>query len=123
MLGLTLVSDLYRQSGWFVDVAFPCSDDEMGALVHDRWFDALTLTVSDVFTRFEGMDALAGTIRKVRSCSLNTDLVIVVGGRTFREKPELAAVVGADSTYMHLAEAIENVELCLKTKRSNATVN
>jgi methanogenic corrinoid protein MtbC1 len=123
MLGLTLVSDLYHQAGWFVDVAFPCSDEEIEALVHDKWFDVLTLTVSDVFPRYDAMDALAGTISKARGSSLNAGLVIVVGGRTFKEKPELGAIVGADSNYLNLAEAIEKVEACLKDKNLNYTLN
>lgn len=107
MLGVSLANDLYHQAGCRVAVEFPASHDDVGQLVARRWFDVLTLSMSDVFNRHEKIDALAAAVTSARSRSLNPGLVVVVGGRALTEKPSLVKRIGADAVYTTLADIVQ----------------
>jgi methanogenic corrinoid protein MtbC1 len=104
-LGASLAGDTFRRSGWRVDVDFPGSDQDLEAMVGSRWYDALSLSLSDVFSRLERLPTMAQTVRAARRGSLNPGLVIVVGGLAFRTQPWLTDIVGADAGYASCAEA------------------
>lgn len=107
MLGVSLANDLYHQAGCRVVVEFPSSHEDVGELVARQWFDVLTLSMSDVFARHEKIDALAAAIASARRRSLNSGIVIVVGGRAFTEKPSLVRQIGADVVYTTLADIVQ----------------
>ena len=84
MLGASLVGGLFERAGWSVQAEFPADDPEFMGLVSSHWFDALALTLSDVFTRRERLAALIQTIKDVRAASRNPRMAVIVGGRAFR---------------------------------------
>ena len=124
MLGAALVGGLFERAGWSVQAEFPHDDPELMRLVGAHWFDALALTLSDVFTRRERLTALVHTIKDVRAASQNPNMAIIVGGRAFRQTPdEPAQRVGADVHYRSASDAVEDLDFWLFRQRlSDETV-
>jgi hypothetical protein len=117
-LGATLLGGFFRQAGWSVQAEFPQSDAELVGLVSTHWFDAIALTLSDVFTRRERLAALVKTIADVRAASRNPTLAVIVGGRAFRTEPSRAAdQVGADVHYTSAGDAVADLNYWLFTHR------
>jgi methanogenic corrinoid protein MtbC1 len=118
LLGATLLGGFFRQAGWSVQAEFPQSDAELVGLVSTHWFDAIALTLSDVFTRRERLAALVKTIADVRAASRNPTLAVIVGGRAFRTEPSRAAdQVGADVHYTSAGDAVADLNYWLFTHR------
>ena len=87
-------------------------------LVRTHWFDAIALTLSDVFTRRERLAALVKTIADVRAASRNPTMAVIVGGRAFRAEPSRAADrVGADVHYTSAGDAVGDLNYWLFTHR------
>ena len=111
MLGAALVGGLFERAGWSVQAEFPHDDSELMGLVSTHWFDALALTLSDVFTRRERLAALIRTIEDVRAASQNPNMAVIVGGRAFRPSEGHAAErVGADVHYASASHAVEDLD-------------
>ncbi len=118
MLGAALVGELFDRAGWRVQAEFPHDDPELMGLVGAHWFDALALTLSDVFTRRERLTALVQTIKDVRAASRNPNMAIIVGGRAFRTSPdEPAETVGADVHYSSAGDAVKELDFWLFRQR------
>jgi len=118
LLGAVLLGGFFRQAGWRVQAEFPKSDAELVGLVSTHWFDAIALTLSDVFTRRERLAALVKTIADVRAASKNPTMAVLVGGRAFRAEPSREAdQVGADVHYTSAGEAVGDLDYWLFTHR------
>jgi methanogenic corrinoid protein MtbC1 len=92
--GLVMVSELFRRAGWEV-VGGPWeAADEAETLVGNDWFDVVGFSLAAEMH----VDALADCIAAVRQASRNGQVGVMVGGPIFRERPELAARLGADLT-------------------------
>lgn len=114
ILGSALVGECFWDAGWNVTVEFPKSDAELAALAEGTWFDAITLSLSDVYGREEWLPRMAETIRAVRAASRNPDLVVGVGGRAFLHHAQVAAVtVGADIGVSSAVEAVDEVSYAM----------
>jgi hypothetical protein len=113
-----VLGGFFRRAGWSVQAEFPQSDSDLLGLVSSHWFDALALTLSDVFTRRERLTALVKTINEVRTASRNPALAILVGGRAFGvsrdHEPER---VGADVHYASASEAVGDLDHWLFMRR------
>ncbi len=117
-LGATLLGGFFRQAGWSVQAEFPQSDAELVGLVRTHWFDAIALTLSDVFTRRDRLAALVKTISDVRAASRNPTMAVIVGGRAFRTEPSREADrVGADVHYTSAGDAVSDLDYWLFTHR------
>lgn len=92
--GTLLVEEFFRRSGWTTWSAAPTITPELIGLTAGRVFELVGLTVS----LDRNIEMISGVIRAIRSTSRNPRLAIMVGGRVFSERPELAAQVGADGT-------------------------
>ncbi len=97
LLGSVIASEMFWRAGWDVRCEFPDSDEALGQLVRDRWFDVLDLSLSGVFTREHRLPAMAASIRAAHAHSLNPALTVIVDGRVFHEQPLAFASVGADA--------------------------
>jgi hypothetical protein len=87
-------------------------------LVSTHWFDAIALTLSDVFTRRDRLAALVKTIADVRAASRNPTMAVIVGGRAFRaEASREADRVGADVHYTSAGDAVDDLDYWLFTHR------
>jgi methanogenic corrinoid protein MtbC1 len=114
MLGVTVLGGLFRQAGWRVRAEFPQTDEELTGLVSTHWFDALALTLSDVFTRQERLAALVKTIVDVRVASRNPAIAVIVGGRAFRTGQTAApSRIGADVHYSSASDAVGDLDCWL----------
>ncbi len=121
MLGATLLGGFFERAGWSVQAEFPADDPALMGLVSGHWFDALALTLSDVFTRRNRLEALIQTIKDVRTASRNPRMAVIVGGRAFRgtadEAPER---VGADVHYESAGQAVGDLDYWLFMHRFRA---
>ena len=61
-----------RAEGWAVRCEFPDNDGMLTLLLETSWFDLLDLSLSAAFTRSDRLEALAATIRRARSASLQS---------------------------------------------------
>lgn len=93
-LGALIVEEFFRRAGWQTWSAPALDEAELVALASARSFDLIGLTVSVE----RHVAPLARSIAAVRRASRNPDVLIMVGGRVFSERPELAAEIGADGT-------------------------
>lgn len=92
--GLLMVGEFFRRQGWEVSSGTGTSAKELAAMVRRQWFAAIGFSLACE----ERLDVLATTIREVRRASRNPQIGVLVGGRVFIDRPELAALVGADAT-------------------------
>ena len=100
--GLFMVEEFFRREGWSV-VADPGQDEpSIVRLVRSTWFDIIgfSLSCEDL------LDPLGSAIRSARRASRNRQALVLVGGKAFADRPELASAVGADGTAADGAEAV-----------------
>lgn len=122
MLGVGLAAQFFWQAGWNVLCEFPASDDALAALVSSRWFDLLDLSLSGVFTREHRLLKMSKTIAYARAASQNPAMVVLVNGRVFLNRPELAVVVGADAAYSRVGQAVGKASRMFKPPGSRAFI-
>ena len=102
-LGVLMLSEFFRRNAW--DVCDESCDDprEICAVVKDHWFDLVGLSAStDAQVKL-----LPSVILALRRQSRNPDLVVMVGGPSFNQDPDLAQGVGADFTASDAQSAVE----------------
>ena len=93
-LGLFMVAEFFIRDGWGVRVGAPQSEQDLLPDVRTVWYDVIGFSVSCG----SRLDRLKRQIRKVREQSLNPRVLIMVGGTTFNDQPELVSRVGADAS-------------------------
>lgn len=120
MLGVGLASQFFWQAGWNVACDFPASDEALCTLLNRRWFDLLDLSFSNVFSRDHRLLVMAKTITLARAASQNRSLVVLVNGRVFLDRPELAVVVGANAAYSRIGQAVSKANRQFKAPASKA---
>ncbi|WP_167532058.1 cobalamin B12-binding domain-containing protein [Rhodopseudomonas palustris] len=90
--GLSMVAEFFRRAGWTLCTGPFQTQNELTALVQDRWFDIVGFSV----TSDRRLDELKRSIREVRRESRNPRVAIILGGPILHSHPELAAAVRAD---------------------------
>jgi methanogenic corrinoid protein MtbC1 len=101
-LGLFIAEDLFRRAGWRTSIETAMAREGLAETVRSHWFDVLQLGVG----RDMRLGDVAETVGAIRQSSLNKGLFLLVSGRMFDERPELAAGVGADATARDAGEAL-----------------
>ncbi len=103
VFGVVMVSEFFRRAGWRVwsEPAAPLSD--LSALLAREWFDAIGLSAACE----SPPDKIATEIKALRQASKNPQIVVLVGGGLFNQKPELVKAVGADATAADGKAAVE----------------
>ncbi len=104
--GLLIVEEFFRNAGWRTWSDPMAGADALSATVATHWFDVFGMTVSCM----ERLDHVAPIIMSVRRASQNRDICVMVGGRLFIERPELADEIGADICAADAAEAVLRAE-------------
>lgn len=107
--GLAMVAEFFLRAGWDVHSDPMVSQDELARTVRKRWFAVLGISVGND----TGLDGVASLIRLVRRESCNAGIGVMVGGRVFAERPELAGLVGADATAIDGRQAALQAETLL----------
>jgi hypothetical protein len=82
--------------GWAPRHEFPADDGALEKLVAGTWVDVLDLSLSAAFHRSDQLPRLRTSIALARRASINSDLLVVVGGRVFAEHRSEGLEVGAD---------------------------
>ncbi len=108
-LGIFMVAEFFIRDGWGVRVGPPLSERDLLADVRTVWYDVIGFSVSCG----SRLDHLKREIRKVREQSLNPGVLIMVGGRTFNDQPELVSRVGADASAVNAELAPERARQLL----------
>ena len=107
-------------NGWATQPEYPANDRALEDLVADTWVDVLDLSLSAAFQRRDQLVQLRTSIALARRASVNSDLLVVVGGRVFAEGRSKGADVGADMT-SRTSQGVENTMLAgLKKRRDKA---
>lgn len=94
-LGVTLVAEALRSDGW--DVALTPIEAEQVVLLNQlatEWFDLLALSASSERL----LSRLPSLLRALRRASRNPGVRILLGGRPFCERGDLAEAYGADGS-------------------------
>lgn len=100
--GTVLIDEMFRRHGWDSRVALDPTSSELLGLVGSTTLDLVGLTVAcDCH-----IARLPSLITAIRSVSRNPRVRIMVGGRIFGERPELAMEVGADGTAADALDAV-----------------
>ena len=102
LLGVAMVEELFRHSGWNVYALPASSIDEIVETARNEWFAVIGLSASCD----NCVAHVAPLIAKLRKTSLNRSVVVLVGGRYFNDNPEQALAMGADATAADAREAI-----------------
>jgi methanogenic corrinoid protein MtbC1 len=100
-LGMFMVAEFLLRDGWGVFVGPPLSEAELLASVESEWFDVIGFSVGCE----SRLQTLKREITKVRRCSRNRQVAVMVGGRVFNDYPELIGRVGADASAIDAREA------------------
>jgi methanogenic corrinoid protein MtbC1 len=114
--GLFMVAEFFRRAGWDVWAGPVATQSELLELVRNDWYSVVGISVS-CETRLEG---LAATIHALRRASRNRAVGVMVGGPVFLDRPELAALVGADASAVDARQAALQAEslLALAARRA-----
>jgi len=104
--GLLVIEEFFRRAGWRTWCEPGGTSAELAQMVGAHWYDVFGLSVS-CDTQLEQVTSI---ITSVRRSSKNQSIRIMVGGRLFIERPELAAAVGADVTASDGNEAVSKAE-------------
>lgn len=101
-LGLIIVAEFFVRDGWAVQMGSPFrSEDELDQ-VREEAYDLVGISLacnSDV-------PQLVRYIDDIRDASRNPDVRVMVGGRVFRDQPELVERVGADAGAWDARDAV-----------------
>ena len=109
-LGALMVEQFFRRAGWQTWSAPAVDEAELVALVAGRAFDVVGLTVSVE----RHVAPLRQSIAALRGASRNPRVIVLVGGRAFADRPDLAAEIGADGTAEDGALAVELADSLLQ---------
>lgn len=107
--GLLMVGEFFRRQGWDVCSATGAPAREIVAMTRKQWFSMVGFSMACD----SRLDALAALIRDIRRATRNPHLGVLVGGKAFIERPELAALVGADATASDSQQAVLKAETLL----------
>ena len=117
-LGLSVVAEFFRRSGWNLCTGPFGSHRELTALVQSQWFDIVGFSVCS--------DRRLNEVRKgiddIRRDSRNRNIGIILGGPMLMSHPELVASLGADMMLVDATTAPQQAHCLIaeKTKQANA---
>lgn len=109
-LGLVIVEEFFRRSGWRTRIELSGLSEKVLSAVQARRYDVFGLTAASATT----LEQIAPMIMSVRRGSRNRDISVLVGGRLFLEHPELVAMVGADAMAVDARDAVSKAETSVR---------
>ena len=95
-IGSALDDNILDGAGWEPQLEFPKDDRALQDLVSSSWFDVLDVSVSVALRRESWVQRVTETIAQARRASQNPDMMVIVGGRVFREEEDAFRKAGAD---------------------------
>lgn len=116
MLGIMIVEEFFRRSGWQCTSLVDANPDTVSAAVSQHSYDVIGLSTScDIF-----IESTASAIDSVRKNSKNQEVIVLVGGPLFWQRPELVQQVGADAAAEDGTQALATIG-SIHSQRLNAT--
>ena len=109
VFGLMLVEEFFRRAGWDAICELPTATV---SLVRQQFVTMIGFSAGDE----DRLDPLAALITQVRAASQNSELIVMVGGTCFIDRPELVGRIGADTTAKDAREALTVMRRYLETK-------
>ena len=101
--GVLMVSEFFRKEGWQVWMELGSSESTLLEAVAKDWFEVIGLSVG---TEAQ-VDSLREIIRRIRGCSANRQVKILIGGPLLALSPDLYKEVGADGASADAASAVD----------------
>ncbi len=108
--GLLVLEDHFRADGWTTHVRLPRDADDILNALAQAHIDVVGLSLSCTGP----YAATASLVRRMRQASRNRDLVILVGGAAFIDKPSQALALGADGAAINAADAVATATALLR---------
>jgi methanogenic corrinoid protein MtbC1 len=115
-LGLRMVAEVFRHSGWDVTVATAAAAAELMETVESNWFAVVGISSG----LDQQTDAVAQAIQAIRRASLNPTIGVLVGGPVFVGQPALARLLGADVAASDARDAVLQADR-LRREQGRAT--
>jgi MerR family transcriptional regulator, light-induced transcriptional regulator len=103
ILGLTILSEIFRKEGWQVVVEISSSGKELLHAVANEWFDVIGISVATEF-QLAGLDAL---VANMKLASQNKALAVMLGGPIFTIQQHTAAAFHANEICTDAAAAVK----------------
>jgi MerR family transcriptional regulator, light-induced transcriptional regulator len=109
--GLLVLEDHFKADGWTTKVSFAPRIEETLSTLAQSHLDVVALSVActDSYT------AIASQVRRMRQASRNSDLIVMVGGAAFIDKPSHALALGADGAASDAADSVATATALLRT--------
>lgn len=114
LLGLLVVEELFRQAGWTTFALPKPSRSELLDAIAREWFAVVGLSISCD----KSAETLASLITEIRAASVNSAVLILIGGSYVTANPEQSLRLGADLVGADAPQAIEQSQKFL-TSMSN----
>ncbi|MHA7899254.1 MAG: BLUF domain-containing protein [Henriciella sp.] len=119
MLPALLDAEVLAQQGWTPRLDFPQSDGALNALVEQDWYDAVDISLSNVFRRRTDLGHVAQTVSSIRAHSKNPKIAVTIGGRTFRGDVGRLLDTGADRLVLSANDIEWAISDALRARRSS----
>ena len=107
ILGLAMVSEFFRKSGWQVVVEIANTPSELYAAVKNEWFDLIGLSVGLT----QQLDGLLELVTSLKEKSRNPKLPVLLGGPAFLSTVVSAQSLGADAITTDAHEGVQIASL------------
>lgn len=115
--GMTMVEEFFRRAGWRTWSLSAPSANDLVNFTASHPLEMVGLTV----TRECELEQLAALVSQLRQNACNRNMAVMVGGRIFSERPELAIACGADATAPDARQAVARAEILLEMLASSDT--
>lgn len=107
ILGLAMVSEFFRKSGWQIVVEITNTPSELYAAAKNEWFDLIGLSVG-LTQQLDGLQELVITLKQT---SRNPKIPVLLGGPAFLSHSVTAQSLGADAISTDALEGIQIASL------------
>jgi methanogenic corrinoid protein MtbC1 len=110
-LGLLMLSEFFKRSGWNVSVGVPQDVAEFKRLFQSEWFDAVGISISSD----RQLDVLANLLPSLRKGADNAQLRVFVGGPMALLAPELLKGLTSDVLREDAPATVAWLEQCMNS--------
>ncbi len=108
--GTVVIDEMFRRKGWTTTCLTSANHGQLIKLVSDHSFDLIGLTIS----HDDEAPQASELITRLRTCSRNPLMGVMVGGRVLMQSPEMALQMGADGTAPDAESAVARAEIMLQ---------
>ncbi|MFM7697888.1 MAG: B12-binding domain-containing protein [Limnohabitans sp.] len=111
ILGLSIVTEMFRSDGWQVVMEIASTEEELFKALRREWFDMIGLSVGLV----EQLPGMKDLIARLRAQAINPQTLVILGGPAVTSDPNLLQKSGADGVSSHAPQAIALANRLIRT--------